>query len=61
VTYFAKKPWLPEGVDTVDASWHVLPVIDICGFWVKNLGRNQRSRLNGLVRRIRKGIKKDLY
>lgn len=39
-------------MDTVDTSRHVLPIIDICGFWVKNLGRNKRRRLSELVGRI---------
>lgn len=44
-------------MDTVDTSRHVLPIIDICGFWVKNLGRNKRRRLSELVGRIWKRTK----
>ena len=32
-------------MNAVDTSWHVLSIIDICSFWIKNLRRNKRSRV----------------
>lgn len=28
---------IPQCMNTVDHTWHILPVIYVCSFWVENL------------------------